>query len=115
MALRPHYPCRQYGCKALVSPPGFCEAHKKQRTGWFKTSTQTQTERGYGWAWFKLRNSIMMRDGGLCQVCMASKRVTKATEVDHITPKSRGGLDDPGNLQAICKRCHQIKTQLDKG
>jgi len=34
-----------------------------------------------------------------------------AHAVDHIRPKSQGGTDDIENLRAICKACHQAKTQ----
>ncbi|MCK8068089.1 HNH endonuclease [Cobetia sp. 1CM21F] len=37
-------------------------------------------------------------------------RITPATEVDHIVGKAQGGTDAPGNLEAICKACHQAKT-----
>lgn len=55
----------------------------------------------------------MLRDSGLCQVCHKANRITAATEVDHIVPKSRGGTDVPQNLQAICKQCHQLKTHRE--
>jgi 5-methylcytosine-specific restriction protein A len=57
---------------------------------------------------------IMTRDAGLCQPCQAAGRVTIAAQVDHIVPKARGGTDDPGNLQAICRQCHQAKTDREK-
>jgi 5-methylcytosine-specific restriction enzyme A len=35
----------------------------------------------------------------------------KATIVDHRLNRARGGADlDPGNLQSMCRRCHQRKT-----
>lgn len=30
-------------------------------------------------------------------------------EVDHILPLSRGGKDEPNNLQMLCKRCNRTK------
>lgn len=38
-----------------------------------------------------------------------------ATEVDHITPKAKGGTDDADNLQAINAECHKRKTAEDEG
>lgn len=55
----------------------------------------------------------MDRDDWLCQPCQRKGRITPATEVDHITPKSRGGTDDLGQLQAICRECHQAKTETE--
>ena len=34
-------------------------------------------------------------------------------EVDHIVPRSRGGTDDPDNLQALCYRCNAMKRDRD--
>lgn len=70
----------------------------------------TRQQRGYGANWDRLRKVVMARDKGLCQPCRAADRVTIASEVDHITPKSAGGTDDLDNLQAICAACHKTKT-----
>lgn len=77
--------------------------------------SKSSTERGYGWQWQKLRQHIMTRDRKLCQVCLAKGRATTAREVDHITPKEKGGTDDWDNLQAICTDCHKAKTAADNG
>ena len=81
-------------------------------TGWHKTSRH---ERGYGSVWVKLRERILRRDDYLCQPCLAKGRPTQATEVDHITPKAKGGTDDDGNLQSICNPCHVSKTAIENG
>ena len=74
---------------------------------------KSSTERGYGGEWRKAKDRVMRRDGGICQPCLP--RVTAATEVDHIKPKSSGGTDDDDNLQAICAACHQRKTDAEIG
>ena len=82
--------------------------HPKKQHNWnHKKST---TQRGYGHQWRKLRDSVMRRDQGLCQVCLAIGKYTPADEVDHVTPKAAGGSEEPDNLQAICKPCHAEKT-----
>jgi hypothetical protein len=43
--------------------------------------------------------------GGVCAFCHSTTRL----EVDHIIPLSRGGTDDPSNLQVLCQRCHRVK------
>jgi 5-methylcytosine-specific restriction enzyme A len=113
MAFSPLYPCRHYACKELLSIRGFCEIHIKDASGWNKSSRKSATERGYGWEWTKLRKQIMQRDNGLCRPCLARHLVIYATEVDHIVPKSKGGTDAESNLQAICKKCHQLKTNKE--
>lgn len=70
----------------------------------------SRQERGYGAEWDRLRLQILERDERLCQPCLKADRVSVGTQVDHITPKSRGGTDDPANLQAICIECHKAKT-----
>lgn len=76
-------------------------------------SRQSRHERGYGASWDKLRLRILARDLYLCQPCLTKDRPTPATEVDHITPKAKGGTDGPDNLQAICGACHREKTRLE--
>lgn len=48
------------------------------------------------------RARILNRDGHRCQKCGAP-----ATEVDHIVR----GIEDDGNLRALCTPCHRAKTQ----
>ena len=75
----------------------------------------TASERGYGARWRKLRDFILRRDCGLCLVCTSKGRLTLANEVDHITPKAKGGTDDPENLRSICQSCHRDKSAVDRG
>ena len=53
----------------------------------------------------KLRLSILERDKFTCQSCGV---ITTVLEVDHILPDSTN--NDPANLQAICRPCHEKKT-----
>ena len=80
-------------------------------------SRESRHTRGYGTAWDKLRLAVLKRDSYLCQCthCKAEKRVTLASEVDHIVSKAKGGTDDPDNLQAISKACHKRKTIEEQG
>lgn len=105
-------PCRHPGCGALVRDgSGYCETHKSKAKKATNFSRQLSSHaRGYGAAWRKLRIVVMNRDAGLCQPCKAGGRLTTGNIVDHIKPKTEGGTDDMGNLQTICKRCHDLKT-----
>ena len=78
-------------------------------------SKESRHARGYGWHWVKLRNRIMRRDLYLCQTCKATGRATPATEVHHIRAKADGGTDDPANLTAICRECHEAATREQTG
>ena len=62
------------------------------------------SKRGYGHQWQKLRAMVLARSP-LCVRCQEP-----ATDVDHITPKSLGGLDNLDNLQTLCHKCHARKT-----
>ena len=53
----------------------------------------------------KLRSFIFSRSGGKCVYCGA-----KATEIDHVIPKSKGGTNSAYNLVASCRACNQMKS-----
>ena len=78
-------------------------------------SKQSRHARGYGNAWDKLRKVALRRDKHLCQDCRDKGRVVPATQVDHVTPKAKGGTDDLDNLRSLCRDCHDAKTALDNG
>lgn len=42
------------------------------------------------------------RDGFLCHNCGSTDKL----EIDHVIPLSRGGTNDDGNLQILCKSCN---------
>ena len=60
-----------------------------------------------------MRAAVLDRDDHLCQPCRRAGRLTLATEVDHVTPRSLGGSESPGNMQAICRQCHRRKTAAE--
>ena len=64
-------------------------------------------------AWRTLRTRVLTRDHHTCQI-QGSTCTHTATEVDHITPLSAGGLElDDANAQAVCHPCHHAKTQAE--
>ena len=67
-----------------------------------------------------LRLQILERDGYTCQLCGAGpndpdpyypNRNTRL-HVDHITPVSQGGTDDPDNLRTLCSTCNQGRSNI---
>ncbi|ERS12017.1 DNAse [Marinobacter sp. EN3] len=92
---------------------GYCLKHQAKASGWVSPTRGSSTQRGYGGRWRRLRLQILERDKGLCQICLPEGKVMPAVAVDHIVPKAEGGNDDPENLQAICKRCHKLKTEME--
>jgi 5-methylcytosine-specific restriction protein A len=61
---------------------------------------------GSGWRWQRLREQVLARDGGRCQLCGQP-----AQQVDHIVPRADGGSDALDNLRAVCGRCHRVVTR----
>jgi len=53
----------------------------------------------------KLRFTIFKRDKYTCQYC-GRKAPNVILEVDHIYPKSKGGLDEVRNYKTACKECN---------
>ena len=50
------------------------------------------------------RRAVFARDGWSCQYCGSS-----AENVDHVVPRSKGGLHSWENVVACCRRCNQRK------
>lgn len=51
------------------------------------------------------KSKILIRDDWVCQYCGEY-----GNTIDHIMPKSRGGLNTWGNLCVACKRCNGLKS-----
>lgn len=74
--------------------------------------------------WKRLVSFIWLRDQGLCQECLRKGIYTQLRKpasnpeergfVDHIKPRKAGGQDHEDNLQLLCKRCHDIKSNDEK-
>jgi len=65
-------------------------------------------------AWRKLRKWFL-QDHVYCVECQKKSKKTPAKVVDHIIPISQGGEKlDPDNLQAMCSRCHNRKSAIEK-
>ncbi len=105
--MSPYAPPRP--CTAVPRCPHFkpCPVHGARP---WEHGRPNSADRGYGHEWRKLRAFVLKRDGKLCVPCGAAGRLTPATHVDHVVPKAAGGTDDPANLRAICKRCHDSKS-----
>ena len=58
------------------------------------------------------RYEVLKRAKQRCELCGISSK-QKALEVDHITPRSRGGSDDITNFQALCYSCNATKGNKD--
>lgn len=57
-----------------------------------------------------VRFQILKRDDYRCQMCGATAKDGATLEIDHITPVSKGGGNDPDNLQVLCRDCNAGKS-----
>ena len=53
-----------------------------------------------------VRQEVWQRDGGQCVRCGAEEYL----EFDHVISHSKGGADTVGNLQLLCRRCNNEKS-----
>ena len=54
------------------------------------------------------RRTLLARDGFTCQYCGRQKDRSELT-LDHVLPRSRGGMASWDNLTTACQRCNQRK------
>ena len=66
--------------------------------------------------WRNLRDSILLRDNYLCKLCgVPVKEAPGDYAIDHIKPVNLGGaFFEVANLQTLCKRCHERKSQSER-
>ncbi len=75
-------------------PPGWSPAKRGRRDG---------IDRVYGTQdWRKLAASVVARDRGICHLCGQPG----ADTAHHLVEKRRGGTDEPANLRAVHRHCH---------
>jgi len=102
-------PCTHAGCGKLVRDgSGRCEAHPVKV--WAKKDNSPA--RVTGRRLQKLRADLFRRQP-LCVLCRARGLVTPATQRDHIVPLFDGGADEDSNVQALCRPCHDEKSQAE--
>jgi 5-methylcytosine-specific restriction enzyme A len=64
------------------------------------------------------RRAVLARTGGHCENPHCTGEAKDVTdvgrailEVDHVQDLAKGGLDEPGQMIALCPNCHAIKTR----
>lgn len=111
---QPHTTIRSpLGYEPLSRPSAYRRGYGGKR--WVGSETQG----GYG----GLRGLIYRRDEGRCRICgrMCVPKDAGGTDrsawphIDHVIPRSRGGSDDPENLQLTCGSCNAAKRHRDAG
>lgn len=119
-------PCTTPKCPTLTRG-GPCEVHARERQKWVDETRGTSTERGYGSGWRRTRGVILAKrphayvddhgivrgHGPLCVMCTMERRVTAATDVDHIDGNPRNNTFV--NLRPLCHSHHSSRTATDQG
>ena len=59
--------------------------------------------------------NLLNRQRGMCNACKKGFIPGDFMEVDHILPRTSGGLDHYNNLQLLHRQCHVTKTKLELG
>ena len=54
---------------------------------------------------------LMKKQKGKCRLCELNFKTEDLIEIDHITPRSMGGGDEPSNLMALHRHCHIKRHQ----
>lgn len=77
-------------------------------TGWSKDRIETRQFR-------RNRSYVRKRDNGLCVRCWTLfKRISVATDCDHLINVAQGGSDYTSNLWMLCNDCHWEKTKREQ-
>jgi hypothetical protein len=109
--------------KQIIPHTGMA-SRKQRRKAWVKLipqllnnpwnveeSRQRKQKKRATRGWMALRFAIMKRDEYRCRLCGKAARddIDTRLEVDHITPRSKGGTNDPSNLWTLCFDCNRGK------
>ena len=114
--------CKHPGCGKLVYET-YCLQHTRRQDDRRKARARSRdkarpsaSKRLYDRRWQKYRRVFLIDDPFCCR-CEQDNRLVPAAIVDHIEPH-KGDYDlfwDEDNHQALCKRCHDIKTATEDG
>lgn len=104
MPRRPASPCNVPTCPNMKP----CPVHPGRPA--FESSSPRRRYGSSGWAWQRLRDAVIARDGGICQLRLAGCTAV-ATTADHIVSPRAGGSDASTNLRASCLNCNEVRRR----
>ena len=81
------------------------------QSGTVRESSARRTSRSIN---LRLRFKVLQRDSFRCRACGESPAITPGVQLDadHVIPWSKGGETEMGNLQTLCARCNQGKSNV---
>ncbi len=103
--------CSTPGCSALVES-GYCLAHRRNTAlGWREDPDRIRGRplQRLRMALYKAEHHCRSCGVGLSMHPQAGNRMIR----DHIVPLFEGGTEDPANIQPLCLRCSDIKSQAE--
>ncbi|MGW5418933.1 HNH endonuclease [Streptomyces sp. NPDC003943] len=62
----------------------------------------------------RLRRIIERKGHAWCDWCL-DDFLAADVDADHVRPLALGGADTAGNVQVLCRGCHQLKTSTEFG
>lgn len=96
--------CGKPGCGELTKTP-FCVHHSIARSHGWASSTRVKPK-----GWDVIRKRTLRKAGYKCVMCG-----NPADIADHLLPMAWGGHPtDEKNLRAMCRDCHDTKTNEEK-
>jgi len=108
----PRSQCNVPTCSGMASRRGLCSLHAGTLQQGQRADGQPKAHyRTSRWQQLSLQ---VRREEPWCRKCTAEGRpAVPSEETDHIIPLERGGTDDRENLQALCRKCHALKTRRE--
>ncbi len=73
-------------------------------------SARTKLNQGMNWIRKEKRLAIYLRDGLACAYCETALEDCERLTLDHLTPHSQGGSNEPSNLVTCCVKCNSIRA-----
>jgi 5-methylcytosine-specific restriction endonuclease McrA len=93
-----------------------CDGRVLRQFEWCTDCKSEHDRKDWELRWFNhrfqlfTRRDIIVRDGGKCYICRKNVNLlTRDATIDHVVPKSRGGLSSPDNLRLCCNACNNKK------
>lgn len=107
--------CAHYGCHNNRSRYNtYCLDHGGKDT--IKSIKRTASAEQYNSAVWKRMRVAQLSKQPLCQACLADKKLSLATDVDHLFPWNHYGIHafTTNIFQSLCREHHSLKTNLEQ-
>lgn len=107
--------CAQYGCINKRSRYNtYCLEHGGKDS--IKSIKRSASAEQYNSAVWKRMRVAQLSKQPLCQACLADRKLSLATDVDHVFPWTAYGTHafTTNIFQSLCREHHSVKTSLEQ-